>query len=140
MTTHMHVRMILAVLLCAISMSGCTERSSTNDIVGRWFNEQPGANRRVVELGKDGRFEALRFPSAVACSDDNATGDVDGRGTWEYLREDNRVFLKFSELSDKRCTTPYGTGIFWQSGDTLWAYPDVDLPSTAIVYKRDGNT
>jgi hypothetical protein len=61
-------------------------------------------------------------------------------GTWEYLREDNRVFLKFSELSDKRCTTPYGTGIFWQSGDTLWAYPDVDLPSTAIVYKRDGNT
>ena len=128
--------LIATTILTAVALAGCAKTITSSEIAGSWVNEGPSQERRELALGNDGRFEVKRFPAALACSDSGVTGDVDGNGTWEYESEDDRVFLKFSKVTNKRCATPSGVLIFRQPGEKLSAFLDVERPSSAIVFER----
>lgn len=90
-------------------------------------------------LREDGRFEVKQFPAAAACSDESVEGEIDGDGTWEYDGEDDRVFLKFSRISNERCKMPYGVMVFPQPHKKISVFLDADRPSTALVFEMEGN-
>ncbi len=131
------MKLLIALsFLVASSLLGCVRSITADDLSGVWFSKESGHESREINLANDGKFEVKSFPAALACSESDAIGDVDGGGTWEYESEDDRIFLKFTRLTDEKCATPYGLMIFRQPGGSLSVFLDVEKPSSAIVFRR----
>ncbi|WP_369980027.1 hypothetical protein [Xanthomonas bundabergensis] len=130
---------ILVAFAAVTLVSGCGMSGSENNFSGIWVSKESNMKTRELKLDVDGGFEVKGFPSAIACSDSTAVGDVDGTGTWEYEAQDDRVFLKFSSMTNQKCSTPYGVMIFHQPGNKLAAFPDVEKPSSAVIFDLVGD-
>ncbi|WP_267103307.1 hypothetical protein [Xanthomonas sacchari] len=124
----------LSFIIAVFLISGCTKSGSKSEYFGLWVSKKSNSETRELRLGEDMNFEARGVPAEIFCSNSEVAGDIDGVGTWEYEAENDRVFLKFSRMTNNSCATPYGVMIFPQPGKKLAAFYDVEKPSGAVIF------
>ncbi|MBO9875661.1 MULTISPECIES: hypothetical protein [Xanthomonas] len=129
----------LFLVIAAFLISGCGRSRSEDAYYGLWITRKANAEIRKMRLGHDMKFEVRAFPAAVACSDSMVMGDIDGDGSWKYDAEDGCIFLEFSKITNEKCKTPYGVVIFDQPGARLTAFPDVEMPSSGVLFEHSAD-
>ena len=116
----------LAGLVAALALSGCSDVSRQDLVVTPVWVAQDGGAARIA-FAESGRFTATGLPATHFCA-------VEGRGTWQFEDDGNRVFLNFDSMSGGQCSAPYGMNLFRGHGPGLLAFRSVDEPATAIRF------
>lgn len=127
------MKYFVAAVVISFPLAACGVRSA-DDLAGAWASTDSSLGSSIV-LDEYGKFSVNEFPADLACSA-KVGGYIDGKGKWEYQPEGDRIFLVFSSIGSPKCETPFGVMIFVHGKDELAVMPDVDKPSSSIIYLR----